>query len=148
MCCVIENYYYFSTKTYIVGTQKNRLNEMVLLSTQNLCFNWWIRKYSQFYAHFFFVHLDLWYLYCSSSVYDLVFLWRETGVSKQEIVSKLLQTFDNNMADMYVHMEKRYLLDTCVTPGVYVSFTGPKVIKLFSCSTQLIGHKKLKFWKI
>ena len=25
----------FSTKTYVVGTQKNRLNEMVLLSTQN-----------------------------------------------------------------------------------------------------------------
>ena len=25
---------YFSTKTYVVGTQKNRLNETVLLSTQ------------------------------------------------------------------------------------------------------------------
>ena len=36
--CVIENYYfYFSTNTYVVGTQKNRLNEMVLLSTQNTC---------------------------------------------------------------------------------------------------------------
>ena len=30
---------YFSTKTYVVGTQKNRLNEMVLLNTQNLCEN-------------------------------------------------------------------------------------------------------------
>ena len=28
---------YFSTKAYVVGTQKNRLNEMVLLSTQNIC---------------------------------------------------------------------------------------------------------------
>ena len=27
---------YFSTKTYGVGTQMNRLNETVLLSTQNL----------------------------------------------------------------------------------------------------------------
>ena len=27
---------YFSTKTYVVGTQKNHLNEMVLLSTQNI----------------------------------------------------------------------------------------------------------------
>ena len=27
---------YFSTKTYVVGTQKNHLNEMVLLSTQNM----------------------------------------------------------------------------------------------------------------
>ena len=25
---------YFSTKTYVVGTQKNRLNEAVLLSTK------------------------------------------------------------------------------------------------------------------
>ena len=29
--------FYFSTKTYVVGTQKNRLNETVLLSTQNIC---------------------------------------------------------------------------------------------------------------
>ena len=28
---------YFSTKTYVVGTQKNRLNEWILLSTQNIC---------------------------------------------------------------------------------------------------------------
>ena len=28
---------YLSTKTYVVGTQKNRLNETVLLSTQNIC---------------------------------------------------------------------------------------------------------------
>ena len=28
---------YFSTKTYVVGTQKNRFNETVLLSTQNIC---------------------------------------------------------------------------------------------------------------
>ena len=27
---------YFSTKTYVVGTQKNHLNETVLLSTQNM----------------------------------------------------------------------------------------------------------------
>ena len=28
---------YFSTKTYVVGTYKNHLNEMVLLSTQSIC---------------------------------------------------------------------------------------------------------------
>ena len=28
---------YFSTKTYVAGSQKNRLNETVLLSTQNTC---------------------------------------------------------------------------------------------------------------
>ena len=33
-----------------MGAQKNRLTETVLLSTQNTCLNWWIRKYWQFYA--------------------------------------------------------------------------------------------------
>ena len=37
-------FFYFSTKTYVVGTQKNRLNETVLSSTQNTCLNWWISK--------------------------------------------------------------------------------------------------------
>ena len=31
-----NNFCYFSTKTYVVGTQKNHLNETVLLSTQNM----------------------------------------------------------------------------------------------------------------
>ena len=30
---------HFLTKTYVVGSQKNRLNETVLLNTQNTCFN-------------------------------------------------------------------------------------------------------------
>ena len=34
-----------------MGTQKNRLNETVLLSTQNTCLNWWVRMYLQFYAN-------------------------------------------------------------------------------------------------
>ena len=34
---------YFSTKTYVVGTQKIRLDETLLLNTQNVCLNWWIR---------------------------------------------------------------------------------------------------------
>ena len=29
--------FYFSAKAYDVGTQKNRLNETVLLSAQNIC---------------------------------------------------------------------------------------------------------------
>ena len=37
---VTENYFfYFSIKTYVVDTQKNHLNETVLLSTQNTCSN-------------------------------------------------------------------------------------------------------------
>ena len=34
-----------------MGTQKNRLNETVLLTTQNTCLNWWTRKYLQLYTH-------------------------------------------------------------------------------------------------
>ena len=38
--CVPENYFsYFSTRTYVVGTQKNHLDETVLLSTRNICLN-------------------------------------------------------------------------------------------------------------
>ena len=34
----IKNYFFhFLTKTYVVGTQKNGLNETVLLSTKNIC---------------------------------------------------------------------------------------------------------------
>ena len=37
---VLESYFlYYSSKTYVVGIQKNRLNETVLLSTQNVCLN-------------------------------------------------------------------------------------------------------------
>ena len=46
---------YSSPKTYVVGDQKNRLNETVLLSTQNKCLNEWKRKFSQFYAKNFFI---------------------------------------------------------------------------------------------
>ena len=35
LCVTKNSFSYFSTKTNVVGTQKNRLNEMVLLSTQN-----------------------------------------------------------------------------------------------------------------
>ena len=46
--CASENYYFhFSTKTYIVATQKNRLNETVLLSTQN---RWIVISFSDKYA--------------------------------------------------------------------------------------------------
>ena len=42
---VPENYFsYFSTKTYVVGTQKNRLHETVLLSTNNICLDCMVRK--------------------------------------------------------------------------------------------------------
>ena len=36
-CEAKNKYSYLSTKTYVVGTQKNCLFEMVLFSTQNIC---------------------------------------------------------------------------------------------------------------
>ena len=36
-----------------MGTQKNHLNETVLLSTQNICYKSWVGKYLQCYAEFF-----------------------------------------------------------------------------------------------
>ena len=42
-----------------MGTQKNRLNETVLLSTQNIYYNLWVRNYLQFYAEKV-VYLHLW----------------------------------------------------------------------------------------
>ena len=34
-----------------MGTQKNRLNKTVLLSTQNTCLNKWVRKQLKVYAN-------------------------------------------------------------------------------------------------
>ena len=34
----------FLNQTFVVGTQNNRLNETVLLSTQITCLDWWLRK--------------------------------------------------------------------------------------------------------
>ena len=45
---VMKEGIYFTTKAYVVGNQKNRLNEMVLLSTQNISLKLWLRKYLQF----------------------------------------------------------------------------------------------------
>ena len=42
---------YPAIKTYVLGAQKNRLIEMVLLSTHNICFGLEIRKIIFSYAH-------------------------------------------------------------------------------------------------
>ena len=46
-----RGYVYFSTKTYVVGTQKNRL-ETVLLSTHNICFSQALKNKSKLFAHY------------------------------------------------------------------------------------------------
>ena len=47
-CAYQKNNFLISRPKHVVGTQKNRLNETVLLSTQNICSNGWIRIYLQF----------------------------------------------------------------------------------------------------
>ena len=49
--CIGKFFSLFLIQNMLWVLKKNRLNETVLLSTQNTCFNWWVRKYSQFYAH-------------------------------------------------------------------------------------------------
>ena len=41
---IVNIFFPISLYTYIFTTQKNRLNEKVLLSTHNMCFGWEIRK--------------------------------------------------------------------------------------------------------
>ena len=43
----------FLDQNISVGTQKNRLNEMVLSSTLNICLKLLVKKYLQFYAENF-----------------------------------------------------------------------------------------------
>ena len=42
--CTGKLFSYFSPETYVVGTQKNRLNETGFLNTQNVCLSRWERK--------------------------------------------------------------------------------------------------------
>ena len=52
-----------------MGTQKNRLHETVLLSTQNTCLNWWIRKKSQFYSFFCVLNWPYESIRCQSNLF-------------------------------------------------------------------------------
>ena len=78
-----KSIFYFSSKTHVLGTQKNRLNETVLLSTQNmfklmgkklisiLCskfsyLNLWLCLMQSFLVYFFQLRL-----YCGLSTTDL-----------------------------------------------------------------------------
>ena len=45
-----RGYVYFSIKTYVVGTQKNRLDETVLLGTHNLFFSRALKNKSKLFA--------------------------------------------------------------------------------------------------
>ena len=44
-------FFLFFNSVICLDTQKTHLYEMVLLSTQNTCFNWWVRKQLQINAN-------------------------------------------------------------------------------------------------
>ena len=48
---IVKLFSLFLIQNYVVGTQKNHLDEMVLWSTQTTCLNWCVRKLLQIYAH-------------------------------------------------------------------------------------------------
>ena len=76
-----------------MGTQKNHLNETVLLSIHNLWQNWWIRKYSHFYSNFFFV-------FCLSSLLSgkigviLWYVWPKRHFPQLEMLDIMINFLD------------------------------------------------------
>ena len=64
-----------------MGTQKNRLNEAVLLKTQYKCLNWKIRKYSLLYTKLFCLLLNI-------MIYLFVFDQNKECITKPYLVSK------------------------------------------------------------
>ena len=57
-CACLNFFPYFSSKTYVVGTQKTHLYETVILSNQIKYLNWWKRKYSKFHAQPIYLYLS------------------------------------------------------------------------------------------
>ena len=49
VCIKINIFIHFSTKTYVVGTHKKHLSEVLLMSTHNICFHGEIRKISIYF---------------------------------------------------------------------------------------------------
>ena len=73
------NWFFFGIfqPNHVVGTQKNCLDETVLLSTKNTCVNWWIRKYRNFTQTIFaLVALSLLFLSISYIFNNIQFLLR------------------------------------------------------------------------
>ena len=89
-----------------MGTQKNRLIEMVLLSTQSKCLNKWIRNYSQFYAKLGFLPGPMVTCLLLLSVMSM-------GLSEGE--ARLgLRACDGNVQSSVTHIFKRREVTICI----------------------------------
>ena len=83
-----------------MGTQKNRLNETVLLSTQNKCYNGRIRKYSQFF--FFSIYAIDNALNCCFLDEDMMRNWCVTNVQTHQ------NSVRTNETKVQTHQNIRY----------------------------------------
>ncbi|KAL5008182.1 hypothetical protein ScPMuIL_013763 [Solemya velum] len=52
--------------------------------------------------------------------YDLLYFWKYTGCSPEEVADRLLSTFDVRIVETYLHMESQNLLGVNTPPGLNI----------------------------
>ena len=114
-----------------MDTQKIRLNETFFLSTQNICLNWWVRKYSQFYAK----------LICSSKPMTIVMKIQAINLTISELVSSIrywlacAYSEDSNQS-AHLHSLIRILVFCLrnVCPWLSIEHSSKTLIRLCGCA--------------
>ena len=66
-----------------MGTQKNRLDETVLLSTQNICLNWWVRKISTIFTLNFLLNWPNVFGQLKHALYCVLEAWHDQDASNE-----------------------------------------------------------------
>ena len=122
-----------------MGTQKNRLDDTVLLSTQNICQNWWVRKYLKFYAENI-VYLNLWSLLDS----QIILLVR--SCTRLYFLFSPFPSFHNDG-----YLDDIYFLEVNTT---HISSSAVKKISIFQKCVERVKmlifspHEMKYFWLI
>ena len=84
---------YTSVLSYVLGAQKNRLIETVLLSTHNICFGWEIRTFI------------FWYTLLSKVLDEK--RWKKLIWQFPKLIAKLIK-YVNAVTEMYTQKGKDY----------------------------------------
>ena len=94
---------YPSVLTYVLGAQKNRLIETVLLSTHNICFGWEIRKLNFCYA----LLTKVLYIciYTMHNKFSNCFVWVSPSTSELK-VNLLSLRYKRRSSDKVFHFKK------------------------------------------
>ena len=95
-----------------MGTQKNRLNETVLLSTQNIYLIHWVRKYLQFYAENLGLSKPVRIAYFFCRFEDVVDVVLPSRTSIQISTKNKAYVFYTNRARQMKEMIDQYLHET------------------------------------